>query len=250
MSDIQLLKAIVPEQPLLVLAVAFILAHCSLAAIWWVRSSWSVNTKSVAVAVAVGCLWLLLVQILQTTRESGQATLAWSAGIALQVTLTGVAVMTLELSIGYHRAAARSRFSLLYLLLWTTLFAIALGIAGAAAGRSGFKLADVPSWEFSAQLLGVAVASATLAAVVYTSIRLSTTWLQCGLAGAVVAVAGAVVAPLCLLAIFDDRIGAPFTDLVWLFGAHALFLIPSTMYSVLCTDSNIHPPTIGLKPET
>jgi len=230
MSAIQLLKAIFPEQPLLVLAVAFILAHCSLAAIWWVRSSWSANSKSIAAAVAVGCLWLLLVQILQTTRESGQATLAWSAAIASQVALTALAVMIFELSIDYQRAAARSRFSLQCLLLWTTLFAILLGLAGAAAAKSGFQLADVRSWEFFSQLQGVAVGSATLAAVVYASIRLSKTWFLRGLACTVLTIAGAVLAPLCLLAIFDDKVGATCTDLVWLFGANVLFLIP------LCTQ--------------
>jgi len=249
MSDIQLLKAVVPEQPFLVLAVAFILAHCNLAAIWWVSSSTSMNTKSIAAAVAVGCLWLVLVQILQTTRENGQATLAWSAAIVSQVALTALAVMIFELSIDYKHAAARSRFSLRYLVIWTTLFAIALGLAGEAAGRSGFKLGDVPSWEFAAQLQGVAIANATLAIAIYTGIRLATTWRIRGLTAAILAVAGAVLAPLCLLAIFDDRIGAPVTDLVWLFGANALFLIPSTMYSVLSANPYTQPPTIGLKPE-
>jgi hypothetical protein len=231
------LKNAFPEQPLLVLAVAFILAHCSLASIWWVRSNWSAHTKSIAAALAIGCLWLLLVQLLHTARESGPATLAWGACIALQVTLTGLAVMILELSIGYHRAAARSRFSLQYLLVWTTFLAIALGVAGAAAGKSGFQLADVPTWEFFAQLQGVAVASSSLAAAVYASIRLSKTWLLRGLACAVAAIASAVLAPLCLLALFDEKAGAPFIDLVWLFGAHALFFIPGTMYSVLSTGS-------------
>jgi hypothetical protein len=245
MSAIQLWKAIFPEQPLLVLAVAFILAHCSLAAIWLVRSHWSMNKKSIAVVVAIGCLWLLLVQFLQTTRESGQAALAWAAAIASQVVLTALTVTVFELSIDYQRAAARSRFSLQCLLMWTTLFAILLGLAAAAAAKSGFQLAEVKSWEFFSQLQCVAVASATLAAAVYTGIRLSKTRLLRGLACAVVALTGAILAPVCLLAIFGDKAGAPFIDLVWLFGANVLFLIPSTMYSVLSTKPHPQPPNVA-----
>jgi hypothetical protein len=250
MNAIQLLKAIFPEQPLLVLALAFILAHCSLAAIWWARSCWSMNTKSIAAAIAVGSLWLLLVQILQTTRESGQAMLAWSVAITSQVALTALAVMIYELSIDYQRAAVRSRFSLQCLLTWTTLIAILLGLAGAAAAKSGFKLADVRSWEFFSQLQGVAVTSASLAAAVYTGIRLSKTWLLRGLACTVVATAGAVAAPLCLLAIFGDRIGAASIDLVWLFSANVLFLIPSTLYLVLSTHPHPRPPDFAFQPST
>jgi hypothetical protein len=210
---------------LLAMSVALILSLCSLMAIWWVRSDSRPHAKTAATVIALGGLWLLLVQMLQTTRDSGAAALAWSVCIFIQVVLTGFAVTILELSTSYSAAAPRSRFSLQYLFIWTTLLAFALGGAGFIASKFGFKLADVPNWNFFMQLQGVAVAGAALAAAVYTSIRLPQTWLVRGLASAATTVAGAAVAPLCLLAIFGDNVGAHPVDLVWLFTGQSLCLL-------------------------
>jgi hypothetical protein len=225
MSVIHLIKLVFPEQPLLVLAVALILAPCNLMGISWVRSCWPPHAKTTATAITLGLLWLLLIQMLQTTRDSGVASLAWAVCIAVQVVLTGFSVTILELSISYRAAATRSRFNLQYLFVWTTLLALALGGAGTIAGKFGFRLADVPNWNFFKQLQGVAVASAALGTAVCTSIRVPQTWFVRGLAAAGTTVAGATLAPLCLLVVFGDQVGASATDLVWLFAGQCLFLL-------------------------
>ncbi len=218
-----------PRELLVVLSVAFILAQCSACAIWWARSTCPPHAKATAVALACGFLWLVLVNLLESTRGSGVAALAWAVCIAVQVVLTGFGVTGLELLINYRCAAGRSRCSLQYLFVWTTLLAIVLGGAGAIANKFGFQLADVPNWEFFAQLQAVAVASALVASAVYTSVRLPQTRLFRGLTSAATIAAGAFIVPVCLQAIFGETIGVQPADLVWLFAGQSLFLLATVV---------------------
>jgi hypothetical protein len=178
---------------------------------------------------------LLLCLLLQTARDSGVAALSWAVCIVVQVVLTGLAATILELSLSYNRAAARSRFNLQYLFIWTTLLATALGGAGIVVSRFGFKLADVADWEFFTQLQTVAVIGAGLATAVYVSVRWPRLRSSRGLACAVVITAGTILAPILLSAVFGDKVGAPWADLVWLFGGQCLFLL-TTLISFQVAD--------------
>src|SRR5262245_26356569 len=88
-----------PRQPLLVLTVALVIAHCSLGALWWARSDWSLHTKSVVATLSCVGMWLLLIGLLETTRRSGVAATAWAACLATQVFVTGLGATLLELAI-------------------------------------------------------------------------------------------------------------------------------------------------------
>jgi hypothetical protein len=214
-----------PMQPLLVLAVALLMAHCSLGAIWWARSNWSPHAKTIVATVSCGGLWLVLITLLETTRHSGVAAAAWAACVATQVTVTGLIAALLELAIHYEAAAARSRFNILYLLVWTSIISVALGIAGAWAARSGFKLGEVPEWGYFQQLQGVGLAGAALALSVYSSVRFLSRW-RSRVAACIAAVVATTMTTIAsMLAIFGDKAGASITDMIWLFGGEGLFLI-------------------------
>jgi hypothetical protein len=217
--------AVLPRQPLLVLTVALVMAHCSLGALWWARSAWSPHFKTIVAVLCCGGMWLLLIALLETTRRSGVAAAAWAACLATQVVLTGLGAILVELAIHYQAAAARTRFSLLFLLVWMSVFAAVLGAAGALAARAGFQLAAVADWEYFQQLQGVGLAGAALATGLYASIRVPPRWNIRGLACVATLVGITAAATAALGAIFGDRVGADFIDMIWLFGGQGMFLI-------------------------
>jgi hypothetical protein len=214
-----------PRKPLLVLAVALLLAHCSLGAIWWARTNWSPHAKTLVAALSCGGLWLLLITLLDMARHNGLAAAAWAACVATQVSLTALAAAAMELALHYQSAATRSRFSILYLMVWTSVIAAALGIAGIFAARSGFKLSEIPSWEHFRQIQGVGLAGAALAIGVYASVRLPRSWNVRIMTCVMAVIAIAIGAVLSFLAVFGDKVGASTADIAWLIGGEGLFLV-------------------------
>lgn len=227
-----------PREPLLVMAVALVMAHCSLGAIWWVRTSWPPHAKTLVAAISTAGLWLLLIGLLDTTRQNGVAASAWAASVMTQALFTAIAVTGLELRVHYESAAARSRFSLLFLMIWTSVAAVLLGVAGALAARAGFKLADVPAWGFFQQLQGVAIASAVLAAGVYASVRLPSTWTARALGCTAVIITIAAATPMSLFAIFGINAGASVTDIVWLMTGQGAFLAATLFPLEIARDNS------------
>jgi hypothetical protein len=216
---------VLPRQPLLGLAIAFLLAHCNLIAIWWASTSFGPKARTLVAALCCFGLWLLLIQLLSTAQESGLAAVSWAVCLASQVALTGLAATVLELVTNYQSAAARNRFSLRSMLIWTTVVAVVLGISGAIAGRSGFKLSDVPDWEFFSQIQCFGVASAALAIGVYCSLRLPQTWSARFYFCLATIVAFTIATPLWLVAVFAEDVGAFVTEIVWLVTGQGLFLV-------------------------
>jgi hypothetical protein len=214
-----------PREPLLVMAVSLVMAHCSLGAIWWARTNGSQHARVLLVAVSCAGMWLLLLLLLETTRHSGVAAAAWGACLATLTILTALGATAYELATNYRESAARYRFSIGFLLIWTTVIALLLGGGGAWATHHGWKISDVPGWTYFAQLQGVGLASALLASGVYVNIRRPRKWPTRSLGCLATILAIAVAGPLLLSALFGDQVGATMADMVWLFGGQGLFLI-------------------------
>lgn len=213
----------VPNQPLHMVFIALVLAQCGLAAVYFARCSWPLTTKFVAASLVLGCLWLLLVGTMETTKQSPVAAGAWAAGLVVEAALVWLFVTAVELRLDYEPTIARTRFGIIHLLIGTTLVAVCFGGSRIAAERSGFTLADVPEWSFFWHVQVAAVANAVLAVALYASLRLRRSWIaQAGYCVTTITTI-ALAAPLLFLFAFSQN--TSLTEMRWLFGSEGLFLI-------------------------
>jgi hypothetical protein len=219
----------VPHEPLRVLLVALIMAHSSLAAIWWARTGWPTQVKTFAAALFCCALWFVLLLLLDSTRQNGRAAGAWAAALATQAAVVAIITVAIELATDYRQTASRFRYSIFFLMLWTTIVGVVLGGAAAWAKSAGWKLADVPSWEYFMQLQGVALVNAGLALAVHVAACRPPTVIAQAVLCAAVIVLMAAAAPATLRAIFGDQVGATMTDMVWLFAGEGLFLVATLL---------------------
>lgn len=216
-----------PAAPLLVTAVALVLAQAGMSGVWWARISGPMHLRTVLALAAAAGMWAVLVLILDETRQSGIRSGAWAACLLTQVLLAAMLATVIEFIADRRAAAARSRFSIGFVLFWTTVVAIGLAGVGAWGARYGWKTADIAGWTYFKQLQAVGIAGGLLAAAVAASVRLPRRWpmrvLGC-LAAVILFGAGS---PTAFRLIFGANVGAPDADLVWLFAGQGLFLVVS-----------------------
>jgi hypothetical protein len=228
----------VPDHPLHTVFVALILTQASLASVFFARSSWPLYLKALAATLLLGCLWLLLVGTMETTKQSPIATGAWAVCLIIQASAVWTAVTVIEFISNYDLAAARSRFGLRHLLICTTLVAVCLGGARVLAARHGFALADVPDWDFFWHIQAAAVTNATLAIGTYASLRLPRSWTVRTMFCIAALTTATVAAPLVFLAVFSKN--TSLTEMRWLFGSEGVFLIATLVpMEMLRDDSHI-----------
>jgi hypothetical protein len=212
-----------PNQPIHMVFVALVLAQCGLAAVYFARCSWPLTIKAVAASLVLGCLWVLLVGTMETTKQSPVAAGAWAACLVLEAVLVWLCVTAVELSLDYQPAVARARFGIVHLLIGTTLVAICLGGSRVVAGHYGFALAEVPEWAFFWHVQAAAVVNSVLAVALYSSLRFTRSWIAwAGFSVATLAVV-VFVAPFGFLFVFSQN--ATLIEMRWMFGSEGLFLI-------------------------
>ncbi len=217
-----------PAAPLLVVAaVALVMAHTSLGGIWWARSTSSMHLRTVLATVTVAGMWMLLVLILDETRHSGIRAGAWAACLVTQMLVTAALATAIEFVVDRPAAAARSRFSIGFILFWTTAIAVALAGAGAWGANNGWKVADIAGWTYFAQLQAVGITGGLLATVVYASVRSPRRWMIRTLSCLAAVVVFGAASPAVVALIFGVHVGASQSDLVWLFAGQGLFLVVS-----------------------
>lgn len=214
-----------PAAPLLVTAVALVLAHAGLSGVWWARTSGPMHLRTVLALAAAAGMWAVLVLLLDETRHSGIRSGAWAACLLTQVLLAALLATVIEFIADRRAAAARSRFSIGFVLFWTTAVAIGLAGVGAWGARHGWKTADIAGWTYFKQLQAVGIAGSLLAAAVAASVRLPRRWpiriVGC-LAAVILFGAGS---PAAFRLIFAGDVGAPDADIVWIFAGQGLFLV-------------------------
>jgi hypothetical protein len=214
----------VPENLLRVVFIAFILAQCGLAALWFVRCAWPNSAKALAGTLTFVGLWLMLITTMQPVGDLFLA-LAWGASLGLLAVLVIVTTTLLELTLHDEHARSRARFGLLHLLAATTGIALALGLARNAATRQGFLLGDVFDWQFFRQVLMAGCTSAALAFAIDASLRCLAQWPARALFCTLVLIGITIAAPLAFQNAVGDDTGATLADLRWLFGSEGLFLV-------------------------
>ena len=212
-----------PHEPLLMTAVALLLAHCSLGAIWWARSSWPSYAKTLVAVLAAALLWLLLVGVLEATNLNEIDAAGWAAALATQLLLAGLGAAALELALRPADFSA-SRFTILFLMLWTAVVAVLLGAGRAVAQALDWKLADLWNWEWLYQLQTLAVGGAVLADGLLTALRVPRDWRVRAFASFACLFVVALATPTAMFLIFKN-VGASFADVFWLIFCQGLFLL-------------------------
>ena len=216
-----------PAAPLLVAAVALVMAHTSLGGIWWARNAGSIHVRTTIAALTVVGMWTLLVLILDETRHSGIRAGAWAACLATQMFVAAALGTAIEFVVDRQAAIARSRFSIGFMLFWTTAIAVALAGAGAWGANYGWKVADIAGWTFFAQLQAVGVTGGLLAAAIYAAVRSPRSWLVRTLVCLAMTFVIGAASPAVFSLIFGKNVGAHDADLFWLFTGQGLFLVVS-----------------------
>lgn len=213
-----------PRQPLLLALVAVLLAHCSSGAIWWARSTWPAHVKTLLALVCCAGLWLVLTGCLKTVALAPLAAAAWATSIALQVIFTAAASAAMESALAGRREATASRFTIMYLFIWTTLVAVVLGIGRHWAVQRGWTFAAMLDWPFWRQVQVAGLINSLLAFGVLASLRLPRTW-----HGRAAACLGTIYfvglsGPIMMWLAFGTVKGAELVELVWIWGVQGMFL--------------------------
>jgi hypothetical protein len=213
-----------PREPLLMAAVAMLMAHCSLGALWWARTTWPSYAKTLVGALSTALIWALLVGVLEATSMSQSAAVGWAASLTTQAVLAGLGATVFNSLKNPHTAAGHSRFTILFLLLWTAVVAVLLGAGRSLAAAFGWKLADVLAWDYLYQLQAIGAANAALAVGLLAVLQVPKSWIVRSLLALVAVVVVAVATPIAMMLAFKDA-GASVADLVWLQLAQGLFVL-------------------------
>jgi hypothetical protein len=213
-----------PRNPLLIAAIALIMAHCSLSGIWWSRMRWPSHAKSLAAALSCFALWGLLLLILDESRGDAARAAGWAASLAAQCILAAVLSAMLELAVARRPFWSGTRFSILFLLLWTSVVAVVLGAGRVLATRFGWTPDNFFSWHYFWQLQTLAAANAIFAVVILASLRISSSWFgrSAACAAALIVMPAATVLAMRLL--FENRVGVSIIELLWLSAIQGLFV--------------------------
>jgi hypothetical protein len=229
---------VVPQEPLLVTAVALLMAHCSLGALWWARAKWPSYAKTLAAALATALIWVLLLGVLNTADLSESAAVAWAASLTIQAVLAGLGAAALGLLRAPRAEAAQTRFTIMFLLLWTAVVAVLLGAGRALSEAFGWKMADVLAWEYLYQLQTIGVANAVLAVGLLAALQFSSSWSVRLLLALAALLLVAVATPIAMMLIFRNA-GASVADLVWLPLAEGLFVLATLVPLEAVKMSNV-----------
>lgn len=214
-----------PKDSLLLAAVALLLAHCSLGSIWWARSNWPSYAKTLVIALASALLWLLLVGVLETARLSHASAAGWALAIATQTLLAACGATFLEFRLSPGLRTARSRYTIMFLLLWMAVVGVLLGAGRSLATRLGWTWAGVRDWEFHDQLQTLAVSNAVLAVGVLAAIRVPRKPSIRAFATSLFVLVNSLLFPSIMTICFGKKLPVGFAELFWLVLLQASFLL-------------------------
>lgn len=213
-----------PWDPLLLCAVAISMAQCSFGGIWWARSRWPLYLKTGVGIAACALLWLMLLAVLDESRGKPDRAAGWAAAFATQFVLTALLAGGFQWVIDFRRGQHQRRFTIMSLLLWTTVVACVLAGGRWLAAGFGWTPTNFFSWTYFRHLQVMAVMNATLAFCIFAATRLTTGWYgRCAsCASLLLSIVPATI--LMMWGLFGHNVGASLADLTLLTIVHAAFL--------------------------
>jgi hypothetical protein len=213
-----------PPQPLLLAAVALLMAHCSLGGIWWARTRWPSHVKTLLAVLVCAAAWGMLLVVLPEGRSQADHAAGWAASFGTQFVLTSLLAAAIEIAIRFRRDSNQHRFTILTLLIWMAVVGCVLGGGRSIAGLFGWTANNFFAWQYFQQLQAMAFLNAALAIATLACVRFTSTW-RTRCAACIIALVVAV--PLLVTAMwgmFGNRAGVSFNELAWLMTTEGLFL--------------------------
>lgn len=233
-----------PKDPLLVLLVSLLQAWCSLGGVWLACSRWPSHVNALIGSLVSVSAWVGIVLFLTNTDFHSSGAAAWLVSLMAQSVTTALAVLVVERIRQGSVAAAGTRFTILTLLIWTTVVGVLLGAGRYLAEAFGWTWSGVVAWDYFGQLLVVGILNALLAVGLWTVLRQRPTWRGRLLAALAVVAITLVTANLLLFFAFKDA-GVEPADICWLYGGQALFLLATMVPLQIATGESEQPPSPG-----
>jgi hypothetical protein len=212
------------RNPLLIAAISLIMAHCSLSGIWWARIRWPSHAKTLAMVLSCVALWGLLLLVLSESRSVAGRAAGWAASLAAQCALAAVLSAMLELAVDRRAFWSGTRFSILFLLIWTSVVAVILGAGRVLATRIGWTPQNFFSWHYFWQLQMLAAANAIFAVAILASLRIPPSWFARSAACAAALVLMPAGTSVAMRLLFQNRVGVSMVELLWLSAIQGLFV--------------------------
>jgi hypothetical protein len=213
-----------PWDPMLLCAVGIAMAQCSLGGIWWARSRGPLYLKTALGVVACAATWAMLLAVLDESRGKPDRAAGWAAAFAIQFVVTAMAAGAIEWLIAFHQGRHQRRFTIMTLLLWTTIIACILAGGRWLAAGFGWTPTNFFSWDYFRHLQTMALMNAALAVCIFACVRLTTGWYgRCAACASLFL----SITPLkigMMWGLFGQNLGASLADIALLSLVHAAFL--------------------------
>jgi hypothetical protein len=210
------------HHPLLLLTVSLLWAHCSLVVTCLTRTRCPSHIKTFLIGLACLVVWTLFLTVLESSRQAVPAA-GWAAAIGSQALLTALIVALFGTRFDQDSHDRRARFSIRFLLVWTTVVALMLAGGRWLTSYFGWTFTSFFAWEYFLQLQTHATANAILATGLFVSLRISQSWVA-RLAVAIGVSLGLIVAtPMVMFLLFRPNVGISLAEIVWLMTAQAVF---------------------------
>jgi hypothetical protein len=230
-------SVIAPRTPLLVLAVSFVQAWCSLGAIWLACSRWPSHVNTLIASLISAGAWVSIVMVLAHTNFNSPDAAGWLASLATQCLTVTLAVVLVERIRHRTLAAPGGRFTILFLMIWTGVVGLLLGAGRILAEALGWTWTGILAWQFFPQLQVVGLLNSLLAVSLWTALRQRPTWKGRLLAAAAVVGITVVTANLLLHSVFHS-VGAQPVDIYWLYAGQSAFLL-ATLVPLHLANKNL-----------
>jgi len=214
-----------PPQPLLLAAVALLMAHCSLGGIWWARTSWPSHVKTLVAVLVCVAAWGMLLAVLPEGRSQADHAAGWAASFGTQFVLTSLLAAVIEIAIHFRRGTNQHRYTILTLLIWMAVVGCVLGGGRWLAILFGWTADNFFAWQYFQQLQVMAFLNSALAIATLACVRLPSNWpLRCA-AFTVTLVAAVPLLVTAMWGVFGNRAGVSLNELAWLMTTEGLFLV-------------------------
>lgn len=214
---------VLPHDQMTLVFGSFLMAQCSLAAMAFGRSRLASHWKAIFIAVITGGIWFALQFTLSGNDFSDSLPGSWLLSLVTQSYLVACGVFALQRFAASDTAGRRPQYTILILLVWTTLVAVFLGCLRGLAQAFGVNL-DLRTWEYFYALQAVGIFSAILAVLLWMIVQRCKSWLITAVYAGLAAVATTTVFVVGMRRCFADP-GASALEMCWVMGGQALFLL-------------------------
>jgi hypothetical protein len=214
---------VLPPEPMLHVFGSFLLAQCSLAAIGLGRSRLASHWKALLAIGLATAIWILLHVALLGHAKGDSEVGSWLTALVTQGLVVAFGIQAVELLASPQTNGRSRQYTILGLLMWTTLVAAFLGGMRWLATLLGWTMV-VSEWPSFFPLQALAAFSAILAILLCLIVSWSASWRRTA-AFSTLALACTTAAFVGFTHFCFKAPGATSQEMCWIMGGQTLFLL-------------------------